>query len=347
MNGKRRLLEIAKMLLREKGKGKRMLTLHHLEITIETKTLLALDTYCGSALRGAFFRALWGRFCSNREATTCAECPLNTACPVSALVAPLRDESPRGRDVPRPYIITPSFTGKERYAPGEVYTFGFTLIGNASKLYPYVIRAFLEMERNTLGHPLKELQNKRGSFRLSKIEVVHPFTDRRVCLWQQGQKQPEKLPPGLTENDVVERARQLSSESLCLDFLSPTRLIAQEQVIRQPDLSVLILRIAQRFEQIQREYGQTYESQKDFGREWYLSMKEQAEGVRLERNETRWVNVQSYSTRQRQSISLGGFVGKAFFRGSLADLRELLIWGELLRVGKHIVKGAGYYRIDA
>ncbi|HEU5375304.1 MAG TPA: hypothetical protein VFV38_07685, partial [Ktedonobacteraceae bacterium] len=63
-----------------------MLTIYQLEVTIEATTLLALDTYCGSALRGAFFRALWGRFCSNREATTCYECPLNEACPVSTLV---------------------------------------------------------------------------------------------------------------------------------------------------------------------------------------------------------------------------------------------------------------------
>jgi len=89
-----------------------MLVLHQLEITLEATTALALDTYCGSALRGAFFQALWGRFCGNREASTCYECPLNAGCPVSTLVAPLRDEAPRGRDIPRPYIITPVKPGK-------------------------------------------------------------------------------------------------------------------------------------------------------------------------------------------------------------------------------------------
>jgi len=34
------------------------------------------------------------------------------------------------------------------------------------------------------------------------------------------------------------------------------------------------------------------------------------------------------------------------FVGPIAGLQELLIWGELLRVGKHIVKGAGHYRIE-
>src|SRR5579862_9539248 len=64
-----------------------VLTVHQLEVTIEARTPLVLDPYCGSALRGAFFHALWGCFCSNREASTCYDCPLNAACPVSSLVA--------------------------------------------------------------------------------------------------------------------------------------------------------------------------------------------------------------------------------------------------------------------
>jgi hypothetical protein len=323
-----------------------MLIIHQLEIVIEAKTPLALDAYCGSALRGAFFRAFWGRFCSNREAATCYECPLNAACPVSALVAPLRDEAPRGRDVPRPYILTPLHTGKERYASGEIYTFGFTLIGNASKFYPYVVRAFLEMESNTLGHPLQELQGKRGSFRLLKIDAVHPFTSQRVCLWRKGEKHPEKLQLGITTDDVSMRAKQLPQEALTLHFFSPTRLVAGERILRRPDLSVLVLRMAQRLEQILHEYGDVNGQQHDFGRHWYLSLKKQAEQTYLEHDETSWVELHSYSTRQRQKLSMSGFVGKASFTGPMTALHELLTWGELLRVGKHIVKGAGFYRIE-
>ena len=67
-----------------------MLTLHQLEVTIEALTPLALDPYCGSALRGAFFRALWDRFCANHEAETCYACPLHEACPVSSLMSRVR-----------------------------------------------------------------------------------------------------------------------------------------------------------------------------------------------------------------------------------------------------------------
>lgn len=323
-----------------------MLTIYQLEVTIEVITPLALETYCGSALRGAFFRALWGRFCSNREAETCFECPLNSACPVSALVAPLRDEAPRGRDIPRPYIITPSSTGKTVYAPGETYTFGFTLLGKSAKLYPYVIRAFLEMERHTLGHPLRDLQGKRGSFRLHSIHEVHPFTQQRVCLWQQGERSPEKLRLGITTEDVMTRAKQCPADAACLHFLSPTRLVADGHVLRQPDPAALVLRLAERVEHIQHEYGETGDQEERYGREWYLSLKERATSLSLNHDATRWVEAYSYSARQQQKISISGFIGEVTFAGPISDFRELLVWGELLRVGKHIVKGAGFYHVE-
>ena len=324
-----------------------MLTLHQLEVTIEATTPLALDAYCGSALRGAFFRALWGKFCANREATTCYDCPLNAACPVSSLVAPLRDEAPRGRDVARPYIITPPYHTKVRYEPGETLTFSFTLIGNAAKLYPYVVRAFQEMERRTLGHPLPELQGKRGSFRVREIEAVHPFTGQRASLFRRDTPRPEKLQFAITAEDVATRASQLSTDSLTVNFLTPTRLIDKERVLHHPALDVLVLRMAQRLEQVQQEYGSVDDGNTMFGREWYLSLKAQAEHTRLERDETHWEDIHSYSARQRQMMPIGGFVGRASYTGSFTPLHELLIWGELLRVGKNIVKGAGLYRIEA
>jgi len=323
-----------------------MLTVHCLEVVAEAVTPIALDTYCGSALRGAFFRSFWGRFCTNRESPTCNVCPLMTACPVASLVAPLRDESPRGRDVPRPYIITPPYREQQHYQQGETFTFGLALIGNAAKLYPYVIRSFQEMERNNLGHPLPQLQGKRGRFLIREIRAYHPLTQARQILWERGDTHPNKFQLGVTSGDVVARAKQLPTDGLTIHFLSPTRLVAEERVLRRPDFCTLILRLAQRFEQIQQEYGQDTAENASFGREWYLQTKAQASDVRLIQDETKWVDVQSYSARQRQGMPIGGFVGRASFAGDITYLRELLVWGEVLHVGKNIVKGGGIYRIE-
>src|SRR2546421_6541385 len=128
-----------------------MLTIHCLEIVVEAATPISLDKYCGSALRGAFFRAIWQRFCTNRESPTCRDCPLVMVCPVASLVAPLRDEASHGQDIPRPYVISVPHQVKNRYEQGESFTFGFSMIGTSTKLFPYVIRSFQEMEKSSLG----------------------------------------------------------------------------------------------------------------------------------------------------------------------------------------------------
>ncbi len=82
-----------------------MLITHHLLFTTEVVSPLELDDHSGAALRGNLFESLWRRFCTNKAAPSCAACPLHSVCPVSALVAPLREENPPGqRDIPRPYI---------------------------------------------------------------------------------------------------------------------------------------------------------------------------------------------------------------------------------------------------
>ena len=132
-----------------------ILVTHHFLFTTEVITPLKLDEHSGSALRGNFFQAVWERFCNNKASPTCADCPLHAMCPVSTLVAPLREESERGRDIPRPYIILPPM-GKQYYEPGAQLIFGITLFGTIVQLFPYIILAANVLEAKGLGHKLDE-----------------------------------------------------------------------------------------------------------------------------------------------------------------------------------------------
>jgi CRISPR-associated endoribonuclease Cas6 len=62
---------------------------------------------------------------------------------------------------------------------------------------------------------------------------------------------------------------------------------------------------------------------------------------------TRWQELKSYSTRQKRTTPIGGLVGSATFEGDLAPFLYLLVMGELLHVGKSVVKGDGWYKITA
>ena len=64
---------------------------HHLQFTMVAATPLELGDNSGSAVRGALVNALLDRFCANKDAPACADCPLYNVCPVAALVAPMRE----------------------------------------------------------------------------------------------------------------------------------------------------------------------------------------------------------------------------------------------------------------
>src|SRR5690606_31280938 len=69
------------------------------------------------------------------------------------------------------------------------------------------------------------------------------------------------------------------------------------------------------------------------------------ERVCVVNDNTRWIDVVSYSSRTRLRTPIGGLVGTITLEGDLAPLRELLVWGSLIHVGKNAVKGDGWYTI--
>jgi hypothetical protein len=155
----------------------------------------------------------------------------------------------------------------------------------------------------------------------------------------------------VTSDDVAKRAEELPTDRITLDFLSPTRLVHDGHLMARPNFSTLVMRLAQRLEEIQQEYapvtGTEEGSETIGGRDWYLMLKEKAALVQLESDETHWADIQSYSARKKRSTPIGGFVGRADFVGDVSALRELLTWGELLHVGKNAVKGGGTFRIES
>ena len=338
-----------------------MLTVHCLQVIAETTTPLVLDEHCGSAIRGAFFHALWGRFCVNHEAATCNVCPLIDACPVASLVAPLREKCVHGPDIPRPYLIFPPDRGGQKdqedqkderteriYEPGARLAFELRLIGTSAKLFPYVIRALQEMEQFGMGRPIPSLKGRRGRFLIREVRAYHPYSGEEQLLWQRGSTLPQRPSLSITHEDIVNRALQLEPDQIRIHFTSPTRLVQAKQFLQSPNFHVLMLRLADRFEQLLQWYGQhdSTTSSPIGGREWYLQIGKWAQEVQLVTDETQWVDVLSYSARQKQSMAVSGFLGRATFAGNIVPLRELLSWGEIIGVGKSITKGAGHYLVE-
>jgi hypothetical protein len=319
------------------------LVTHHFLFTASVVCPLELDEHSGSSLRGNLFEAVWQRFCTNKAASSCAACPLHTLCPVSALVAPLREENVRGRDIPRPYVILPPLEGERRFAPGEKFTFGLTLFGTIIELLPYLLLVTNALEAAGLGQHLPENQGRRGTFKIQRIEIYHPIDGTRQILAEAGKLRIEAPTLSVTSGDVKKRAATLSSEQVTIHFLTPTRLQHEKCLVRSPAFQPLVARLLERLALLEQEYGQGDEPSPS--KQWQELVPLAGQIVCID-DHTQWEEVNSYSRRVRYMTQIGGLRGSATFAGNLTPFLELLVWGELVHIGKNAVKGSGWYRLE-
>ncbi len=322
------------------------LVIHHFLFTSEVVSPLELDEHSGAAVRGNFFEAVWRRFCNNRAAASCAVCPLHSMCPVSALVAPLREENERGRDIPRPYVILPPLEAR-RYEPGEQLIFGITLFGSIVQLFPYIIMASQTLEAIGLGRRIEANQGQRGRFKIKRIESYHPMNSKRQVLYQEGKALVDAPTLSVTATDVLTRANALSDEQLTINFLTPTRLLFQDKLVHHAAFRPLILRLLERLAALEQTYGDGKSQENEAPVVSNDDLGLLAKDVKCVEDSTNWDDLHSYSRRLHRTTPIGGIMGKATFAGNLAPFRELLTWGELIHVGKNTVKGNGWFKIEA
>ena len=51
------------------------------------------------------------------------------------------------------------------------------------------------------------------------------------------------------------------------------------------------------------------------------------------------------SSRQKQKMSLGGFIGEATYAGNFGEFLPMLAWGEVVHLGKAVSFGLGRYEL--
>ena len=267
------------------------LTAHHLRLTLAVETPLELDEHQGAALRGMLFNALRGPrhrpelgFCTQRHLTACAECALVAVCPVASLVATLNPQAERGRDVPRPYAIVPPFENKQRYEPGERLTFGLTLFGQALTLFPYVVMALHQAGPGGLGRKLPVNGTgrfRRGQFSLDSARAVNLLTGETQDVLQAGSPRVQQPSLPVTQAEIeaashrllgqpvpftangqhwgsFEQQGQTAAElDVTLHFRTPTRLIEQTELLKEPRFSPLFHRLLDRLVALSQEFATT------------------------------------------------------------------------------------------
>ena len=247
------------------------LSAYRLRITCDVMEPIRLGMYPGSAIRGALLEALLHQFCGNLGATCCQECSLHTMCPIVGLVAPLREEHPRGRDGPRPFVLevaplvppegvaqnTPRVRdGNETLQSGDCLAFDLTLLGTATQYFHRVLVSLPTLEDIGIGSRLHSGGKRRGRMRVRRVDTVGLDGAAKEPVYGADHRVVSMPSSTITAHDIAYRAEQLATDRLTLEFLTPTRLVGDGHLLRQPAFLPLILRLAERLEALEEAYGE-------------------------------------------------------------------------------------------
>lgn len=302
---------------------------------------VALPAFAGSAVRGALFGAVRDLACVNPAAPSCAACPLHTVCGAAQLLATVDEQGPRGREVPRPFALRPPLDGGRVVQPGERFTFGLTLIGEqALRLLPYLVLGLrrvgdIGMGRSVVADGATEGTPRRGRFQVEALVQVNPFSGARQTVMRVGDALVTLPDAPVTHAQVLAWCAARGSISrLTLRLRTPLRLVVDGRLVQRITFPVLMQRVCRRLTDLERSYGAV--DGLDF-----CKVLAQAAEVEVVEDRTRWLDLESKSSRQGRTVPIGGLVGSISFTGELTPLLPWLVWAELVGVGKDVTKGNG------
>jgi hypothetical protein len=287
-------------------------------------TVIRLPEYAGSMLRGAFGHALRRTACMTKE-KDCKACPLYRSCPYPMIFetpAPEQHSLQKFSQIPNPYVIEPPAWGERVYMEGEILSFHMVLVGRAVDQLALVTFAWQRAFAREIGHGTAELQDVL----LCDQQGEHSIYERRknqLATHSTEQTPPESLPSSLT-----------------LHFTTPLRLQNNGRVIMPRNLAARDLLVALvRRVSLLLEFHTASTVERDFSQLAAL-----AEQVRYEHDLT-WLDWTRYSSRQQQTMQLGGGVGRWTLYDLPAELHEFIHWGQWLHIGKNASFGLGCYHL--
>ncbi|MBN2090430.1 CRISPR system precrRNA processing endoribonuclease RAMP protein Cas6 [candidate division KSB1 bacterium] len=277
--------------------------------------------------------------CCVMENQDCRVCQLNQSCAYAYIFeTPQTDKlniNYQSSNLPHPFVIEPPATDRRIFNPGDEINFGLVLIGRSLDYLPYFVFAFYQLGQMGLG-------SGKGKFHLKSVLAID---------------QPEGAPENqiyddktqMLNNDfsvwnlpdILAASEKKASESLRLNFLTPTRLIDQNQLANHLPFELLMRSILRRVSLLGRIHC---------GSNWDLPFNEIIEiaqnSIKIIRENFHWNDWERYSTRQKQRMKLGGIIGTVTYTGFLAPFIPFILLGEFVHLGKNTTFGLGQYRLE-
>ncbi len=310
-----------------------------LRLTVQAEERIALPFFAGSMLRGAYGHALRRLVCMTRL-PACDGCPLRTSCPFPRLFDPFAVDvaavglAAGSAKPPPPFAIDPPPLGSKTLEPGQPWTFGVRLFGKAIRDLPLVIEAWRRALSGGLGPP-----RARGLL----LAVECWSGDNWLAIYDPETSRLEELPP-IPSSVPTSPA---SSTDLVITFVAPLRLQSNaRRLMREAITARRLVSDAVRRARLVVATAGGPDAHAVVARWPVRAWLEEAEHAGL--TETlRWVDWTRHSSRQRQIMTLGGWLGSISISNASEAVVSALELGEQIGLGKETVFGFGQYSLSA
>jgi len=286
----------------------------------------------GNIVRGALGSSF-------RQLACAPDCPGARTCEQRAVCAYARLFEPTAcapgpsglADWPRPFVLRAAHLDGQVIRPGESFQFDVHLFTCRKDALAILVLAFAQLAEEGLGP-------RRGRATLRRVYGLDASGQPRHLVYDPIRAPYPCVPPPLVLSlqplaDSVRRVR--------VQFLTPTELKGDEQLVREPHFGVLFARIRDRISTLPALYG---EGPLDID---FRAMADSAARVRLISSRLRSIGAERRSGRTGQIHPLGGFVGEAEYEGNLAEFVPYLEAAYWTGVGRQTVWGKGVVRIQA
>lgn len=310
------------------------LTFTHLRFRARARQNIRLGHYQGAErLRDALAQVMLRAVCPETQRARKPTPEHAAACPACWLLAADTDPG----TVRRVYSLAGPQPPVDTLAPNQEFHFTITLFGDGFNFLPYFVLAASAMGDTGIGPG-------RGKFEIASIHAVNPLTDEVHEILAEGENvvRPRGLP--IVWKDAEEAARAFPNEGeVRVRFLSPTRLIESDTLVKAPDFGIFFRRLLERMDELARQHNGGERRPPEEVRRLY----QLADEARLIEQSTQWIELWGPSSRRGQSAPMSGFVGQAVYRSkNWSELLPFLLLGQGVQVGKLTAKGNGVFQVE-
>jgi len=303
--------------------------------TIRAEEEISLPSYKGAVFRGGFGYAFKKIVCIQRARKDCTDCILHRSCVYSYIFETSPPEDTKVlrlyRRIPHPFVIEPPLSDDRIIKQGDRVLFNLILIGKAVDYLPYFILTFAELGKQGIGR-------NRGKYILEKVKGLGENGEGNIIYTCEKQVLQNEYPL-LDASQLNHTKISKDSSQVELNFLTPFRVKFEGKITDNIKFHVILRNLIRRISSLLYFHcGEELEC--DF--KTYIN---EAERIKTISNDLQWFDWERYSTRQKQSMNLGGVLGSARFEGNLGPFIQLLRLGEYVHVGKGTSFGLGQYQI--